>query len=127
MVGSGVRPASTVGALVGAASVARATVVGNGALGSQGSDVCTGAAGGGTGFMCGSCLHQLHDFVLAENVVRLLRGEHDPVYQPTFGLDVARLEIEQDVAHAAHRPDFNYLFQAEPVGRHAGIDPVGEP
>src|SRR5947209_1045721 len=55
MVGSGVRPAGTVGALVGAARVARDTVVGSGASGSHGSDVCTAATGGGLGALLVAC------------------------------------------------------------------------
>src|SRR5438067_10991855 len=55
IVGSGVRPAATAGALVDADWLATAIVVGSSATGAQGSDVCTGAAGGGAGALLVGC------------------------------------------------------------------------
>ena len=42
-------------------------------------------------------------------------------------LDPARLEPEDDVALAAHRPDLDLLAAADDARRHARVDAVGEP
>ena len=65
-------------------------------------------------------------FGFGEHAGRLLGGVEDAGDQGVIGGDAVALEPEEDVGFAAHGADFDYLVQAEEVGRDSAVDGVGE-